>query len=511
MKLVVAHRNIKNFAKGLQCISKIGDDLYIEGNEEEIRFTTVNNSKSTFVVFTFNKDFFETYEILDSSNVPYKVKSKLCFHMFKSLATIEKCALTADNEGNKISFYILGKTGIEKTYQINFECQRPLKALFNKDTPYRVIAKPKQMHGCLGYFANQLEEITLSLQKDRIVLKCYTDDAKKNKNKMLQTEISLDRKNFDEYFIDDNFQNVVTEMSFSYKDFKTIMSYCEAINVGSVGFLAEASGRPFVTTVRHGSTFSVDFVLATLGNNDELSQNDNHAQQQQSYQQQQQQYYQQQQYNQQQQDGGGGDNDFDFDDDDKPVDIDGNALRYIPSTQDQDMALNNHGGTANSHMVPSSANNLVYSSPQSDYSRQQQLQLQQQQQQGSQQYQQLRLSQLQQHSQDRFLSSHSRAGMDDYGISASNDSNYSGSSATRKSKIIYKGVNLDQDDDEEEADDDPQNQGFDDFNNNNNNNLNENNNHDNNNNINNFDDPLDFVQRPVPKFLLQIVNKDGSK
>ncbi|KAK5577167.1 hypothetical protein RB653_002105 [Dictyostelium firmibasis] len=291
MQFVVANRHIKQFSKSLQCISRIGDDLYIEGRKEYIKFTTVNNSKSAFVVFHFSNSFFHSYHLESEEGIQYKAKSKLCFQMFHSLSNIDKCAMKIDTDG-KISFYLLCKNGIQKTYSINYELSQLQSAVYNKNSPYRVSVKPKQISECLNYFASNTEEISINLQRDRLLIKSSTDDKRGLKN--LYTELILDRNDFDDY----DFNGDGEEISFNFKDLKTIMAYVDVIN-NPCTFFIERGGLPFHINLKYSSTYEVDFVLATLQDNSQQSDDRQQYQQQQPYQQQQQQQ-QQQQYQPQQ-------------------------------------------------------------------------------------------------------------------------------------------------------------------------------------------------------------------
>eukprot|EP01132_Coremiostelium_polycephalum_P009118 gene9118-11174_t len=253
MQVIVPSRHIKQFAKSLQCMSKIGDDLYIEAKEEGVESAIGNQ---------------------------YKVKSKLCFSMFHAFNNIDKCAMKISNEEGKISFHLLCKNGIQKTYSLNFEISQCLTALYSKDTPHKLIVKPKQISDCLGYFAGTLEEVSIIVVKDRVKLRSYIDDGKKNNNKMLQTEVIIDCADFDEYLTNGS----GADISFSFKDLKTIMSYCEAIG-NPVAFYIADSGKPFHIYLKYNNTFEVDFVLATLLNNNNSTPSSQGSVQQQQQQQ----------------------------------------------------------------------------------------------------------------------------------------------------------------------------------------------------------------------------------
>ncbi|EGC39065.1 hypothetical protein DICPUDRAFT_27593 [Dictyostelium purpureum] len=277
MHFVVASRHIKQFSKSLQCISRIGDDLYIEIHEDFIKFVTVNSSRSAYATFTFHSSFFQNYIFEKDDIIPqnqYRVKSKLCFQMFHSLSNIDKCAMKIVNDESKITFYLLCKNGIQKIYSMNYEESQCPAAVFNRDPPYKITAKPKQLSDCLNFFSSNVEEIAMLIQKDRVILRSQVDEKKPN-TKALATEVTVDYQDFDNYV----FRGPGAEISFGYKDIKTILAYIDVIN-NPYTMLIDQCGRPFNISFNYNSTFHADFILATLYN----SNQPRNAQQAQQYQ-----------------------------------------------------------------------------------------------------------------------------------------------------------------------------------------------------------------------------------
>ncbi|KYR01030.1 component of 9-1-1 complex [Tieghemostelium lacteum] len=285
MQLIIAPRYIKQFAKTLQCLSKIGEDLYIQATEESIKFITVNSAKSTYVEVNMQYGFLEAYhEVEQSFGMQYKLRAKQCYQMFSSIKNVEKCAINISSDNNKVNFHMLCKNNIQKHYGVNCELATCSNALYSKNTPHRLSVKPKVLNDCLSFFSGTLEEISFQIQKDRFILRSYSDSPKKSSNiKSLQTEVNIDYADFDQYLTDGS----NTEISFSFKDLKTIMAYCDSMNSGIDMYISQ-SGDPFHIHFKLTQNFEIDFVIATIlmPSSQPSSQSSTNQQQQQQQQQQ---------------------------------------------------------------------------------------------------------------------------------------------------------------------------------------------------------------------------------
>ena len=50
-------------AKAIHTLAKIGDEMYVNPQEEAISFRTVNMAKSAYSDFTFHRNFFSYYDL----------------------------------------------------------------------------------------------------------------------------------------------------------------------------------------------------------------------------------------------------------------------------------------------------------------------------------------------------------------------------------------------------------------------------------------------------------------
>lgn len=97
MYAVIPSRGLQLFAKMVQCMSKIGEDLYIDGTPkviisltiilkilQEFVLRTFNQTRSAFFCFQLHKNFFEDYQILSPDAFRCKLLLKVTvFFIFK--------------------------------------------------------------------------------------------------------------------------------------------------------------------------------------------------------------------------------------------------------------------------------------------------------------------------------------------------------------------------------------------------------------------------------------------
>ena len=63
MKCVLPVSSVKIFAKAVQCLAKIGNEIHFEALENGLALKTVDMSRSAFVCFVFLRSMFESYDV----------------------------------------------------------------------------------------------------------------------------------------------------------------------------------------------------------------------------------------------------------------------------------------------------------------------------------------------------------------------------------------------------------------------------------------------------------------
>lgn len=111
MKFIIGATNVKIFAKSILSLSKIGDEIYIEPNQDSLTIRTVNSSRSAFSCFSFNSTFFLSFDP----------------HLTKSALKIGNQNVTIVPENNERTFN--DESLIEDTE--HFKCKIPSKCLLS--------------------------------------------------------------------------------------------------------------------------------------------------------------------------------------------------------------------------------------------------------------------------------------------------------------------------------------------------------------------------------------------
>uniref|UniRef100_A0A3B5L4R6 Cell cycle checkpoint control protein RAD9A n=1 Tax=Xiphophorus couchianus TaxID=32473 RepID=A0A3B5L4R6_9TELE len=108
MQCVVTGGNVKVLGKAIHSLSRIGDELYVEPQEDGLALRSVNSSRSAYACFLFAPLFFSSF--------PFSLRCQLKFmSVFKSLATlektVEKCHIGLDEQKDRLTFTLHCKHG----------------------------------------------------------------------------------------------------------------------------------------------------------------------------------------------------------------------------------------------------------------------------------------------------------------------------------------------------------------------------------------------------------------
>lgn len=81
--------------KAIHALSKIGDELYIQANSDDLTMKTVNMSKTVFAIYKFLPPFFTHYTIEDvtsrsQDDLKCKIPMKAILNVFKSPIQMER-------------------------------------------------------------------------------------------------------------------------------------------------------------------------------------------------------------------------------------------------------------------------------------------------------------------------------------------------------------------------------------------------------------------------------------
>lgn len=281
MKCVIANRCVKLFGRAIHCLSRIGDELFLEALKDGLALRTVNSSRSAYACFLFKENFFVEYsqecEQIDSSNPGELLKCKLSMKsvlaIFKSLATIEKtvehCKVEFKPTDCRLVFMLYCRHGIVKTHNLTYQECESLQAVFSKELcPNLIQTQAKVLQDTVSNFPNSCEEISLQVCPDALKMKNYVGDEP-DLSKVVYTEMSLVPEEFDNFQI-----GVDTVVTFCLKELRAVLAFSEFVNQ-PISLHFGDTGQPIVFALDSDATYCGDFVMATLSESDMLSQQTN--------------------------------------------------------------------------------------------------------------------------------------------------------------------------------------------------------------------------------------------
>ena len=270
MKCLIANRLVRLFGRAIHCLSRMGDELFLEALKDGLALRTVNSSRSAYACFVFKSEFFVEYkqgcDEIDSSNpaemLKCKISMKSVLAIFKSLATIEKtvehCKIEFKPNECRLIFTLYCKHGIVKTHNLTYQECESLQAVFAKEMcPNLIQTQAKVLLDTVCNFPNSCEEISVTVTPSSVKIKNFIDDES-DPMKVVHTEMSLVPEEFDDFQI-----GIDTVITFCLKELRAVLLFSEFANQ-PVSLHFEHPGKPIVFSLDNDVLYTGDFVMATL-------------------------------------------------------------------------------------------------------------------------------------------------------------------------------------------------------------------------------------------------------
>ncbi|XP_046904145.1 cell cycle checkpoint control protein RAD9A isoform X2 [Hypomesus transpacificus] len=262
----------KVLAKAIHSLSRIGDELYLEPQEDGLALRSVNSSRSAYACFLFAPLFFSRYTIPRGHAFRCKMAIKCVQAVFRSLSSLEKtvvkCHMELDGEKSRLTFTLHCKHGLLKTHNLSFQDSESLQAVFDKGSAVNVLrAQPKLLVDTVLHFPPSLEEVSVTVSAERVWFRNHVDDEAERSKAML-TELCLCSDEFDHFAV-----GCQTCVTFCLKELRGLLMFAESASLPvSVHF--DEPGKPVVLSVTD-SVLEVNFVLATLLDDSQPSNHNN--------------------------------------------------------------------------------------------------------------------------------------------------------------------------------------------------------------------------------------------
>ncbi|XP_057277277.1 cell cycle checkpoint control protein RAD9B isoform X2 [Pezoporus wallicus] len=201
---------------------------------QKLALRSVNSSRSAYAYVFFSSMFFQHYcwAAVPQPHQKEKQLSPPCKLIIKSVLpvfrcvnmlerNVEKCSIYTDINDHHITFQLLCKHGVVKTYNLTFQECDPLQAVFAKHMCPNVLKlHSRLLADIMVHFPSSQEEVTLSVTPMKVCFKSYTEEDTDFSKTML-TEIQLNPDEFDYFQV-----GVDSEVTFCLKELRVKDSWC---------------------------------------------------------------------------------------------------------------------------------------------------------------------------------------------------------------------------------------------------------------------------------------------
>ncbi|XP_077044189.1 LOW QUALITY PROTEIN: cell cycle checkpoint control protein RAD9B [Agelaius phoeniceus] len=270
MKCVIGGAQLRVFGRAIHAIARISDEFWFDPVEKGLALRSVNSSRSAYACVFFSSMFFQHYCWTAGSqpcqkekqpSLPCKLIIKSVLPVFRCVnvleRNVEKCSICTSPSEQHITFQLLCRHGVVKTYNLTFQECDPLQAVFAKHMcPNILKVHSRLLADVMIHFPSSQEEITLSVTPVKVCFKSYTEEDTDFSRTML-TEIQLSPEEFDYFQV-----GVDSEVTFCLKELRGLLAFAEAMSV-PVSVHLDRSGRPIAFSIED-LLLEASFILATL-------------------------------------------------------------------------------------------------------------------------------------------------------------------------------------------------------------------------------------------------------
>ncbi|CAM9753335.1 unnamed protein product, partial [Ectocarpus sp. 12 AP-2014] len=181
MEVSIPHKSLKVFAQAVQCLMKVGKELFIETTGDQLILRTLNDAKSAFAAFYFNDSggFFETFRCdaskdgFDSTqassqaggggaSVSCKVLVRAVHSILRTLKKVLRLVIYVEGEDEEhiephLVFQMYCEFGYRKVHRFSLQDCEIMHAVFEGEGASRLSCPPVQLSQLLEHIHGTAE------------------------------------------------------------------------------------------------------------------------------------------------------------------------------------------------------------------------------------------------------------------------------------------------------------------------------------------------------------------
>ncbi|KAL4956363.1 Rad9-domain-containing protein [Aspergillus filifer] len=231
--------SLTRFHDALVCLSKFGDSIGLEVEEDLLRLSVLNSSKSAYATFVFEPEiFFEKYEY------GYAYRKFRCQVVLKALLSVfasrpnrrdkdtavERCEIEVHEDSDetecRLVIRMICGLGVIKSYKLTYESTASSHAIFDQSqTTNEWSIEPVFLKEIAAHFSPSAEQLDFYSENNKVLFTSFTTkitDGKDTLRQPVHTSVAIDKKDFEHYLADD-----AMHVAINCKDFRAVISHAD--------------------------------------------------------------------------------------------------------------------------------------------------------------------------------------------------------------------------------------------------------------------------------------------
>ncbi|KAJ5907537.1 Rad9/Ddc1 [Penicillium taxi] len=235
----------------LICLSKFSDTVAFEAEQDLLRLSALNSTKTAFASFVCAREsFFEAYSFSvqrdgqsQYRNYPDRFHCQVLLKALLSIfrgrvdrnkdTAVERCDMEINEDSQQAECRLTVKMfcglGVIKLYKLTYEPASIQHAVFDRSkATSQWIADPRFLRQIIEHFSLSAEQLDMFCNGEKAVFTSFTTKIMEGKEILkhpVHTSVSADKRDFEDYVVEDNMH-----IAINLKDFKAVVAHAETAN-----------------------------------------------------------------------------------------------------------------------------------------------------------------------------------------------------------------------------------------------------------------------------------------